>query len=183
MRSPHSETLLSVRHALAPTIKALQQHNFLWGHIFLVVELVALVWCHGKGLTLDLVAFSGRVLVGVRQNLLPAIVRIDGICTFWIEKIGSDEVVWGGGAPVDDCERKIGSGVLNRTPDVDDLIPAFDQLICFARREMASHTDFCRSRCLVNVNLLHGLSRRVFLASPDGVIEDDNPLDARDLVS
>ena len=60
------------------------------------------------------------------------------------------------------------------SPDIDNLVSAFQKLLGLILRYMSSDSGLSCARCLVNVDLLYWLSWRSLLVSADGVVENDD---------
>ena len=99
--------------------------------------------------------------------------------SFGIEEVDFFEIGRIRGPPVDHGKREVGSRILNWSPDVDDLVPAFQQLLCLVRWKMPTDTHLRSTRSLVDVDWLDWLSGCVLDSAADGVVENDNLFDAR----
>ena len=185
-------------HPRRSTVETLDEHRFLWLHVFHVVEFVGRAGRDAKRLPFDGVAVGGGVRRRGRQAFFAAVVvgiTVTGIrplrrltrCSrllLWavrVEQVDRHEVVGRGRPPIYHRQWEIRCRVRDGPPDVDDLVAARQQLFGFRGGQVAAHPRGRGRGRLVDVHLLHGLARRGRVVFPDGVVENHDLLDAREL--
>lgn len=179
MRRISSDTMLPTLMNLTLGVEALDQHNLVRGHILGVVELVFGIRCNGICLALDGVALCGLQGPLVRQDFLSTIIVVI-VVAVGVQKIDLDHVLWLGTSVVDHSEGKVGSGVADGSPDIDDLVAALEKLLCLGRVGVSSDTGFRRAGRLIDMDLLDRLSGAGLFTPADGVIKNNDFLDCRD---
>lgn len=113
-----------------------------------------------SSLTSDFVARGIFCLFWVRQYLLPPIIPLvpNAPIPQGVKQVYLDQVLWCSRPPVHNGKREITGRVPYRSPDVDELVPPLEQLICLPRRHMPSDPCLCCPWSLVDMHLLHRLS-------------------------
>ena len=73
--------------------------------------------------------------------------------------------------------------VLDGSPDVDDLVSPAHKFVGLLLGNVSTDAGFSCSWGLINMHLLDGLTSRVLYPAANGMVEDVDLLDARNLVA
>ncbi|KAK4658334.1 hypothetical protein QC762_100040 [Podospora pseudocomata] len=169
-------TLLPTRQPIPPGVKALDENGLPGRHILDVIQLVRLIGQYTICLTLDFIPLKRVECFLGRPDFLASVVVIP-VVTLGV----NHEIFRGSGAVVDHGEGKVGSGVADGSPDVDELVALLEKGIgFFLGSHMSPDSGLGSFGCLINVDLLDRLAGGAGVVPADGVVKD---LDALDLLA